>query len=70
MLSKAAIRLSQSSIQVATKRNIGLSSVIAAKVDPIQQLFVDKIREYNKKKRYFCLKEFKINFKIFLNFIC
>jgi hypothetical protein len=37
--------------QVAAKRNIGASAVAMNKVDPVQQMFLDKAREYYKKKR-------------------
>ena len=34
------------------KRNYGVSSILLQKAqDPIQQLFVEKIREYSKKKK-------------------
>ncbi|XP_068231530.1 ATP synthase-coupling factor 6, mitochondrial [Palaemon carinicauda] len=38
-------------LQVALRRNYGVSAVLLQKAsDPIQQLFVDKIRDYGKKK--------------------
>ncbi|CAF0931243.1 unnamed protein product [Didymodactylos carnosus] len=32
------------------RRNLGLTSIVYQKTDPIQQLFVDKIREYYQKR--------------------
>ncbi|XP_066942867.1 ATP synthase-coupling factor 6, mitochondrial isoform X1 [Macrobrachium rosenbergii] len=38
-------------LQTVLRRNYGVSAVLLQKAgDPIQQLFVDKIREYGKKK--------------------
>ena len=35
---------------VVGRRNFGASAVVLAKAtDPIQQLFIEKVREYNKK---------------------
>ncbi len=34
------------------RRNIGVTAPAAAQLDPIQQLFVDKIREYAKKSKW------------------
>ena len=34
------------------RRNFGISAVVMQKADPIQQLFLDKIREYAKKSQY------------------
>ena len=40
-------------LQAVTRRNYGVSAVLLQKaVDPVQQMFVDKIREYGKKKKY------------------
>ena len=40
---------------LAKTRNIGISAVVcqkaAAQLDPIQQLFLEKVREYSKKKQ-------------------
>lgn len=33
------------------RRNYGVSAVLMQKLDPIQQLFVDKIREYTQKSK-------------------
>ena len=44
----------QAVTQTVVKRNLGVSAVLAQKAtatDPIQQLFVDKIREYAKKSQ-------------------
>ena len=53
MLTKAASKIALSSTQVVQilKRNVGISSVVLAKTDPIQQLFADKVKEYYKKKK-------------------
>ncbi len=37
-------------VAVASKRNLAASSVALNKVDPVQKLFLDKIREYYQKK--------------------
>jgi hypothetical protein len=50
MLTKV-LALNGKALNVALARNISSSSVLSAKSDPVQQLFVDKIREYYKKKR-------------------
>lgn len=42
---------SKQSLQLCLTRNIGASAVVM-KADPIQQLFLDKSREYYKKKAY------------------
>jgi F-type H+-transporting ATPase subunit 6 len=40
-------------VQVLAKRNVGISAPALTKAsDPIQQLFVTKIREYKQKSRY------------------
>jgi F-type H+-transporting ATPase subunit 6 len=40
-------------VHVILRRNIGICAPVLQKAtDPIQQLFVDKIREYAKKSRY------------------
>lgn len=40
-------------LQAVLRRNYGVSAVLMKKVaDPIQQLFVDKIHEYNQKSKY------------------
>ncbi|XP_026060630.1 ATP synthase-coupling factor 6, mitochondrial-like [Carassius auratus] len=41
-------------VSVSLRRNIGLSAVVFTKatdLDPVQKLFLDKIREYNSKSR-------------------
>lgn len=41
------------SFQTVLQRSYGVSAVMMKKVsDPIQQLFVEKIQEYNKKSKY------------------
>ena len=53
------------------KRNLGISAPVLQKAsDPIQQLFVDKIREYKSKSRYAIFTEVKWFFNLFflLNF--
>lgn len=51
MLSSNIVR-EVKAIQLAFKRNYGVSAVLYQKAsDPIQQLFVDKIREYAQKKK-------------------
>ena len=46
------LRSSGQRICQLSKRHIGVSAVALQKnVDPIQQLFVDKLREYVKKKQ-------------------
>lgn len=53
MLTKFAVRLAipRGEIRKLFVRNIGASSVVLNKADPIQQIFLDKTREYFKKKR-------------------
>jgi F-type H+-transporting ATPase subunit 6 len=54
MLSRAALSLRSGSqlIKQQASRNFGATAVVAQKAtDPIQQLFVDKIREYAKKSK-------------------
>ncbi|XP_065110133.1 ATP synthase-coupling factor 6, mitochondrial [Paramisgurnus dabryanus] len=46
--------LFRSAVTVTLRRNIGLSAVLfnkAKDLDPVQKLFVDKIREYNSKSK-------------------
>ncbi|XP_043103631.1 ATP synthase-coupling factor 6, mitochondrial [Puntigrus tetrazona] len=46
--------LLRSVVSVALRRNIGLSAVVfnkAKDLDPVQKMFLDKIREYNSKSR-------------------
>ena len=43
-----------SAVRVTLRRNVGLSAVLlnrAKELDPVQKLFVDKIREYNVKSK-------------------
>ena len=43
--------LSSKGVQYIAQRNLGSCTVLMQKVaDPIQQLFVDKIKEYSSKK--------------------
>ncbi|XP_060077562.1 ATP synthase-coupling factor 6, mitochondrial-like [Ylistrum balloti] len=37
------------SVQVQVQRNFGVSAVVWQKTDPIQQLFLDKLKEYKQK---------------------
>ncbi|CAM4417613.1 ATP synthase-coupling factor 6, mitochondrial [Lepidochelys kempii] len=44
----------RSAISVHLRRNIGLSAIVfnkAKELDPVQKLFIDKIREYNMKSQ-------------------
>ncbi|XP_046338899.2 ATP synthase-coupling factor 6, mitochondrial-like [Haliotis rufescens] len=53
MLTRIVSRLGavrQTVIQQA-QRNIGVTAAAAQKTDPIQQLFVDKVREYSQKSK-------------------
>ncbi|XP_051558080.1 ATP synthase-coupling factor 6, mitochondrial-like [Myxocyprinus asiaticus] len=46
--------LFRSAVTVTLRRNIGLSAVVfnkAKDLDPVQKLFLDKIREYNTKSK-------------------
>uniref|UniRef100_A0A9J8A6S2 ATP synthase-coupling factor 6, mitochondrial n=1 Tax=Cyprinus carpio carpio TaxID=630221 RepID=A0A9J8A6S2_CYPCA len=46
--------LLRSAVSVTLRRNIGLSAVVfnkARDLDPVQKLFLDKIREYNAKSK-------------------
>ncbi|XP_026109537.1 ATP synthase peripheral stalk subunit F6, mitochondrial [Carassius auratus] len=46
--------LFRSAVSVTLRRNIGLSAVVfnkARDLDPVQKLFLDKIREYNVKSK-------------------
>lgn len=53
MFSKISSRLvlSKKSVNQALCRNIASSSVVLQKADPIQELFLNKIREYYQKKK-------------------
>ncbi len=57
MFPKLATRLvgARKALSVALTRNIGSTSVVLSKLDPIQELYLQKVREYYKKKRYSCL---------------
>lgn len=46
--------LFRSAVSVTLRRNIGISAVVfnkAKDLDPVQKLFLDKIREYNVKSK-------------------
>ncbi|XP_072221577.1 ATP synthase-coupling factor 6, mitochondrial [Leuresthes tenuis] len=46
--------LLRSAVSVTLRRNIGMSAVVfnkAKELDPIQKLFLDKIRDYNSKSK-------------------
>ena len=53
MFPKIATRLigARQALNVALVRNIGSTSVVLSKLDPIQELYLQKVREYYKKKR-------------------
>ncbi|MCQ8205445.1 hypothetical protein NP569_24460, partial [Vibrio parahaemolyticus] len=55
MVLKRIFRLSsvlRSAVSVHLKRNIGVTAVAFNKdIDPVQKLFVDKIREYKSKRQ-------------------
>uniref|UniRef100_A0A9L0K1S1 ATP synthase peripheral stalk subunit F6, mitochondrial n=3 Tax=Equus TaxID=9789 RepID=A0A9L0K1S1_EQUAS len=54
MILRRLFRLSsvvQSAISVHLRRNIGVTAVAFKELDPIQKLFVDKIREYRTKRQ-------------------
>ncbi|KFR09704.1 ATP synthase peripheral stalk subunit F6, mitochondrial [Opisthocomus hoazin] len=57
MILRRVLRLSsllRSAVSIHLRRNIGLSAVAfnkAKELDPVQKLFVDKIREYNTKSK-------------------
>ncbi|XP_078514493.1 ATP synthase peripheral stalk subunit F6, mitochondrial [Lissotriton helveticus] len=57
MLLQGLFRLSsvfRSSLSLQLRRNIGLSAIVfnkAKELDPVQKLFLDKIREYNTKSK-------------------
>ncbi|NXC44104.1 ATP5J factor, partial [Penelope pileata] len=57
MILQQILRLSslfRSAVAVHLRRNIGLSAIAfnkAKELDPVQKLFVDKIREYNTKSK-------------------
>lgn len=57
MILRQILRLSSlfhSAVSVHLRRNIGLSAIVfnkAKELDPVQKLFVDKIREYNTKSK-------------------
>ena len=51
-----------SAVQTIARRNFGMTAVVLQKAtDPIQQLFVDKVREYAKKSRWAAIS---LNWKI------
>lgn len=74
MLRSASLGLRTGSqlVRQQLQRNFGVSAAVAQKqkvVDPIQQLFVDKIREYAKKSTWVVLLfvlSFPFNFLTFL----
>ncbi|XP_045706947.1 ATP synthase-coupling factor 6, mitochondrial [Phyllostomus hastatus] len=41
----------QSAVSVYLRRNIGMTAVAFKELDPVQKLFVDKIREYKTKRQ-------------------
>ncbi|KAF6117509.1 ATP synthase peripheral stalk subunit F6 [Phyllostomus discolor] len=41
----------QSAVSVYLRRNIGVTAVAFKELDPVQKLFVDKIREYKTKRQ-------------------
>lgn len=45
--------LVRSAVSVTLRRNVGLSAVVLNRLelDPVQRLFVDKIRDYNTKSK-------------------
>ncbi|NWI91804.1 ATP5J factor, partial [Pitta sordida] len=57
MILRRVLRLSSllhSALSIQLRRNIGISAVLFNKtreLDPVQKLFVDKIREYNTKSK-------------------
>lgn len=54
MIVQRLLRLSsvlRSAVSVHLKRNIGVTAVAFRELDPIQKLFVDKIREYKTKRQ-------------------
>ena len=54
MILQTLFRLSsavQSAVSVSWRRNIGVTAVAFNKLDPVQKLFVDKIREYRTKRQ-------------------
>lgn len=54
MILQRLFRLSsilQSAISVHLRRNIGVTAVAFKELDPVQKLFVDKIREYRTKRQ-------------------
>ncbi len=54
MLTRTALSLSslRNAVCRQFRRNIGVTAPAAAQLDPIQQIFVDKIREYAKKSKW------------------
>ncbi|XP_067675994.1 ATP synthase-coupling factor 6, mitochondrial-like [Haliotis asinina] len=53
MLTRIVSRLGavRHTIVQQAQRNVGVTAVAAQKTDPIQQLFIDKIREYSQKSK-------------------
>ncbi|XP_037011125.1 ATP synthase-coupling factor 6, mitochondrial [Artibeus jamaicensis] len=54
MILQRLFRLSsavQSAVSVYLRRNIGVTAVAFKELDPVQKLFVDKIREYKTKRQ-------------------
>lgn len=57
MILRQILRLSSlfhSAVSIHVRRNIGLSAIVFNKtkeLDPVQKLFLDKIREYNTKSK-------------------
>lgn len=57
MILQQILRLSSlfhSAVATHVRRNIGLSAIVfnkAKELDPVQKLFLDKIREYNTKSK-------------------
>ncbi|XP_061571581.1 ATP synthase-coupling factor 6, mitochondrial [Cololabis saira] len=43
--------LLRSAVSLTLRRNIGVSAVVLKELDPVQKLFLDKIRDYNTKSK-------------------
>ena len=53
----STLSVSRKAVNLAFARNIGSTTVVLNKLDPIQQLFLDKSKEYYKKKRFLFIFE-------------
>ena len=61
MISKFVARITRNDVRKFVSRNIGSTAIVLNKVDPVQQIFADKVREYYKKKRFVVNSNYNVN---------